>query len=331
MSYDFTVAIPTYNGARTLSQVLTRLQAQICSEETTWEVVVVDNNSTDETAEIIRSFQRNWRADVPLRYCHESRQGISYARQRAVAEAAGELIGFLDDDNFAASNWVAAACAFGKAHPRAGAIGGQVKSAYVAPPPPDLGRAERFLAISTYAKHAKLYEPERMRLPAGAGLVVRRTAWNESIPATLTRIRRGGNDYELSLHLHQHNWEIWYNPDMQIEHHIPAERLAKPYLIKLARLYGLCTCEVRLIIVPTWKKPTLLIKSLLGGGYRLLRHLLKHRQQAIQRLDLACETAFLSGCMLSPLLYLYRNCLSLLKTQISRQILEGQFCSGGLT
>jgi len=307
MNCDFTIAIPTYNGAQLLPQVLARLQAQICPESLTWEVIVVDNNSTDATAEIVQHFQQIWRSDVPLRYFHESQQGISYARQRAVAEATGEWVGFLDDDNFATPNWMAEAYRFGKAHPQAGAIGGQVKAAFTAPPPIDLGRAARFLAICTYAKQAKLYEPELMRLPAGAGLVIRRTAWNQSIPTRLTRTTRGGDDYELSLRLYQHGWEIWYNPDMLIEHHIPPERLEKPYLMKLAGLYGLCSCEVQLITLPNWQKPMVLLKSGPRGGRCLLWHLIKHRGQAIQRLDLACETAFLSGCMVSPFYYFYRQ------------------------
>lgn len=312
-SRNFTVAIPTYNGAKTLPQLLAQLQTQRCPEGLTWEVIVVDNNSSDQTAEVVRRVQQDWRSDVPLRYVHESRQGVSHARQRAVVESCGEWVGFLDDDNFAAPNWVSAAYDFGQAHPQAGAIGGQVSGLFSAPPPVDLGRAARFLAISKYSHVAKRYDPNQLRLPAGAGLVIRRCAWEQSIPARLTRITRGGNDYEISLRLHQQGWEIWYNPDMQIEHHIPSERLEKRYLTLLAGFYGLCTCEVRLIIAPRWQKPLLLAKSFLGGGRRLLWHLLTHRRQAFRSLELACETAFLAGAWLSPGYYLYRRLAALLQ------------------
>ena len=96
---DFSVAIPTYNGAKTLPLVLERLRSQINLDKITWEVIVVDNNSTDETAQVVQTFQENWTLQSQLRYCCETQQGLSYARQRAVKEANGRFIGFLDDDN----------------------------------------------------------------------------------------------------------------------------------------------------------------------------------------------------------------------------------------
>jgi glycosyltransferase involved in cell wall biosynthesis len=300
---DFTVAIPVYNGAKTLPQVLTRLRAQTFTTPLRWEVLVIDNNSTDQTPQVVEAFQADWLADVPLKYFCETRQGISYARQRAIAEAEGEFIGFLDDDNFAAPDWVAAACSFGQSHPQAGAFGGEVRAAFEVPPSEELADMVRLLAIGNYARQPKRYEPEKLRLPAGAGLVVRRKAWLASIPEQLTRVTRGGNDYEISLRLYRQGWEIWHNPTMQIEHYIPAQRVERAYLTKLAWFYGLCTCEVHLIIVPLWKKPFFLGKSFLGSLRRLVQHLIQHWSQR-HRLNQSCRTAFLLGTVLSPFYYL---------------------------
>ncbi|MFY7805244.1 MAG: glycosyltransferase, partial [Limnoraphis robusta] len=66
---DFTIAIPTYNGAKRLPQVLDKLRSQTDVEQISWEVIVVDNNSTDNTAEIVQQYQQNWLLNVPLRYC----------------------------------------------------------------------------------------------------------------------------------------------------------------------------------------------------------------------------------------------------------------------
>lgn len=306
-SVDFSVAIPTYNGAKTLSLVLARLKAQTNLEAVVWEVIVIDNNSTDATAAVVQAFQENWLPHTSLRYCFETRQGLAYGRQRAVKEAKGEFIGFLDDDNLPALNWVAAACEFGKAYPKAGAYGGHIQGNYEVQPPEAFEKVKSFLVIRNYANSAKLFEPEKLRLPPGAGLVVRKKAWLESVPDRLIRTQRGGNDYEISLHLHNRGWEIWYNPEMQIEHLIPAWRMERQYVTKIAQLYGLCTCEIRLIIAKPGQKPLLLIKSFLGGLRRLVTHLVKHRDRAITDLGLACETAFFWGSVLSPFYYLQQQ------------------------
>ncbi|HEY9832248.1 MAG TPA: glycosyltransferase, partial [Stenomitos sp.] len=88
MVVDLTVAIPTYNGARRLPEVLDRLQLacqdascvtpgseptpQIHHSQTfSWEVLVVDNNSTDDTAQVVQSYQAHWPQSYPLRYGFE--------------------------------------------------------------------------------------------------------------------------------------------------------------------------------------------------------------------------------------------------------------------
>ncbi|MFM7427721.1 MAG: hormogonium polysaccharide biosynthesis glycosyltransferase HpsE [Elainella sp.] len=304
---DFTVAIPVYNGAKTLPQVLERLRDQTFTTTVQWEVLVIDNNSTDQTPQIVEGFQASWLPDVPLKYFRELRQGISYARQRAVTEAEGELIGFLDDDNFAAPNWVAAACAFGQTYPQAGAFGGEVRAAFEVPPAEDLADMARLLAIGNYADRPRRYEPEKLRLPAGAGLVVRRAAWQNSIPEQLTRVSRGGNDYEISLRLYRQGWEIWHTPTLQLDHYIPAQRVERVYLTQLAWLYGLCTCEIRMIIIPLWQKPLFLAKSFLGSLRRLILHLINsllHQGSQGFQLQQSCKTAFLLGTVLSPFYYL---------------------------
>jgi len=96
---DFTVAIPTYNGESRLPELLERLRNQICTPYLTWEIIVIDNNSTDNTPKVVQAYQENWQCAYPLKYCLETKQGAAYARKRAVEEAKGQLIGFLDDDN----------------------------------------------------------------------------------------------------------------------------------------------------------------------------------------------------------------------------------------
>ena len=105
---DFTVAIPTYNGAARLPLVLAALAAQRGTESLTWEIWVIDNNSRDTTAQVVQDYQAQWPCSYPLHYGHEARQGLAYARQRAIELAAGCYVAFLDDDNLPAPDSAAA-------------------------------------------------------------------------------------------------------------------------------------------------------------------------------------------------------------------------------
>lgn len=133
---NFSVVIPTYNGARYLAGLLSRLEEQVDTGNISWEIVVVDNNSSDNTSAIAKEYQNNWDKPFPLSYCFEPKQGLAFARHRGVKEAKGEFVGFVDDDAIPAPDWVAKAYAFGKSHPKAGAWGSYIEPKFEVEPPP---------------------------------------------------------------------------------------------------------------------------------------------------------------------------------------------------
>src|SRR6476469_6477868 len=198
---DLTVAIPTYNGAARLPLILERLRSQNNSESIAWEIIIVDNNSTDDTAAVVQQYQANWPDSYPLKYYFEAEQGAAFARQRAIREAQGDLVGFLDDDNLPTLQWLSAAYEFAQTHPQAGAYGGQIHGEYEVDPPANFEQIQAFLAIRQRGPEPNLYEPERISLPPAASLVVRRQAWLQHVPArpTLSGKVRGcmvqGDDY----------------------------------------------------------------------------------------------------------------------------------------
>lgn len=282
---DFTVAIPTYNGAERLPQVLEKVRSQIQTESLKWEVIVIDNNSSDNTEEIIENYQETWPRSIPLKYVLESEQGAAFARLRAVKEAKGEYIAFLDDDNWPEPNWLISAYSFCKEHPQAGAIGGQIHANYEIPPPENFKPIEPFLAIREHGSQPFRFDAANLRLPPAASLIVRKQAWQESVPPrpSLTGKLPGlliqGDDYEPLLYLHKHGWEIWYNPEMHTYHQIPKWRLEKDYLLKLAQGCGLATCKLLMINAKPWQKPWIIARTTLGNSCRMLRHLWKYKGQ----------------------------------------------------
>jgi glycosyltransferase involved in cell wall biosynthesis len=304
---DISVAIPTYNGAQRLHQVLAHLQAQIETEGIAWEVIVVDNNSTDQTAAVTKQYQQTWIAPCPLRYVFEPLQGLAFARQRAVETAQGDFIAFLDDDNWPAPDWVIQAMKFGQSHPRVGAYGGKTKGRFEVPPGEDVVKVQRFLAIRDYGDKARLFNPETLQLPAGAGLVVRKQAWQQAVPRRLVRVGNGGDDYEISIRMYQQGWEIWYAPNLRIEHFIPATRLERLYLRRLTHQYGLCTCDLLLLNATRSQHPLLLAKVLFGSLKRIIKHLIRHRLSSRKALEDDCMLSFHIGNFKSPFLYIMQH------------------------
>src|SRR5262245_39953584 len=99
-----TITIQTYNRADELRTTLRSLATIDTKGAPEHEVLVVDNNSSDHTRAVVEELSPTFGGK--LRYVHESRQGLSYARNRAVTEARHEIIAFLDDDVDVDVNWL---------------------------------------------------------------------------------------------------------------------------------------------------------------------------------------------------------------------------------
>ena len=306
MTKDFTVAIPTYNGADRLPKLLDKLRSQLDTESLKWEIIVVDNNSIDRTAQVIQDYQKTWNLPCKLTYILEEKQGAAFARHRAIQEASSELIGFLDDDNLPRENWIINAYKFGIDHPEIGAFNGKIYGKYITPPPLNFERIQAYLAIRDQGNIPHAFAPERIHLPPGAGLVVRKQAWLESVPNqpkvlgnTAGKIARG-EDYEPLLYMYKAGWQIWYMPSLEIDHEIPPWRLERKYLMDLSQSCGLATYNLVIILTGKRQKSTLFLRIIYGNFKRIVKHLLRYYLTGKRDLISDCELIFLWGCMISP-------------------------------
>lgn len=321
MALDITVAIPTYNGAERLPLVLEKLRSQLNPDQISWEILIVDNNSRDRTASVVKDLQASWDHSTPLRYVFEPEQGAAFARQRAIREAQGTLVGFLDDDNLPAPDWLTVAYRFAQATPQAGAFSGQIHGDFEVPPPENFKTIQQCLAIREHGPKPYRYRALNLQLPPAASLVVRRQAWLDSVPArpTLSGKLPGllvqGDDYEPLLYLHKAGWEIWYTPDLHTHHQIPKWRLERDYLLAIARGCGLATCQLRMINAQPWEKPVIVVRTIGGNLRRVGLQVVKYRGRLKTELIPAFELEFFWGSLISPWLYLqkhlpFRNAIS---------------------
>jgi glycosyltransferase involved in cell wall biosynthesis len=136
---DVTVAVCTYNRADSLRRTLEALAAQTVPADVAWELLVIDNNSRDATPAVVEEFARGGR--VPVAYAFEPRQGLSWARNTAIARARGAIIAFTDDDVRPDPDWVAAVA---RAVRSLGAdvVGGRALPVWSRPAPPWLRERE---------------------------------------------------------------------------------------------------------------------------------------------------------------------------------------------
>ncbi|HEY9646790.1 MAG TPA: hormogonium polysaccharide biosynthesis glycosyltransferase HpsE [Chroococcidiopsis sp.] len=307
---DITIAIPTYNGEHRLPELLERLRSQINIQDISCEVVVVDNNSRDDTASVVQSYQSAF--PYPLRYCLETRQGAAFARKRAVREANGHLVGFLDDDNLPSLTWVAEAYAFGQAHPEAGAYGSQIHGEFEVPPPANFERIRPFFAITERGSIPLRYEQNKLVLPPSAGLVVRKQAWLDNVPPQPILSGRvddcmvTGEDLEAIIQIQRSGWEIWYNPRMELTHKIPRGRLDRAYLLSFFRGIGLSRCVVRMLRYEPWQRPLMLGIYMLNDLRKIVSHLLKNHMAIKGDIVAACELELFISSLISPI-YLLRK------------------------
>jgi glycosyltransferase involved in cell wall biosynthesis len=292
---DITIAIPTYNGAERFPLVLDGLYEQTQTKEITWEVIVIDNNSRDDTAQIVQNYQKKWGDAIALDYFFEARQGLAFARERAIQEAKGELVAFLDDDNIPAKDWVYQAVQFSLKYPRAGAYGGRILADFEVDPPENINKIIGFFAIRDRGDRANLYKPKVLSLPPGAGLVVRKKVWQECCAESYQFIGRigdsmlGGTDYEMLVYIYKIGWEIWYNPEMSLKHKIPAHRLEKDYLFSL--IHGSCLTffPLKMIIAKNWEKPIIVLRTVFGNLYKAIKYKIQNWESLQEDLVTQCE------------------------------------------
>src|SRR5687767_2492787 len=161
------VLICTYNRASLLRETLESL-AGVRSVRS-WEVVIVDNNSTDDTRTVVEEMAVTFPA--PLLYVFEPRQGKSHALNTGLDVCRGQVIVFTDDDVHVAPDWVDAACEALEGERGPAYAGGPVRPLWGAVPPRwlDQTRGDLWgtLAILDYGAESFIFE-DRNKVPLGA-------------------------------------------------------------------------------------------------------------------------------------------------------------------
>lgn len=233
--------IATYNRAAFLIETLRSVVEQDAPAGE-WECVVVNNNSTDDTAARFAAFAAG-HADLALRMVDEPNQGLSYARNRGIRESRGEYIAIIDDDERIAPGFISAYISLFDSVPEAVAAGGPIVAEYVAGRPAWMSRYTERPIANALDLGGRVREFPAGRIPGGGNMALRRSAVKRYgvFDISLGRVGAslaGGEESDLFERLRLADARYYYAPAAVMYHIIPPEKLTVDYFSRLCYNVG---------------------------------------------------------------------------------------------
>ncbi|WP_424767439.1 glycosyltransferase [Paenibacillus sp. sgz302251] len=227
-----TVAICTHNRAKDTEEAVESVLVQNYSKEEI-EIIVVDNRSTDDTAFVVKDLQLLH--GPRLRYIFENKLGLSNARNRAIREARGEYILFLDDDAIASRDWVSNIVDVFAMGADIGCVGGRIDPVWEAAEPDWIPEEHRSVfTILDYA--SRVTEMPAPAIPYGANVAFRTNLFRHMKPFREDLGRVGKNllsseESELIARMRETS-KVYYTPHAAVKHKITKERTTKKWFLK---------------------------------------------------------------------------------------------------
>jgi glycosyltransferase involved in cell wall biosynthesis len=269
---DVTVALCTWNRAKLLDATLAQMCRMRIPSEIAWELLIIDNNCTDHTAAVVDAYVGR----LPIQRLFEPQIGISYARNRAVRTAAGDLILFTDDDVLVDEGWLAGYVEAAKRWPDARFFGGLITPWYEHDPPSwfrqNLGALAPATALRDLGETERELGPDEP--PFGANMAFRRAAFEAGqFDANLgsrgdDQIR--GEETTFCRKLARDGFQGVWVPSAKVQHFIFASRLTLDFV----RAYwaGLGRTEVRLAKASGSRTPLWLYRALVEAYAKYAWH-----------------------------------------------------------
>jgi glycosyltransferase involved in cell wall biosynthesis len=230
------VILCTYNRCQSLPKALNSIAVQAIPNSVEWEVLVVDNNSSDQTRKVVEESRSQYPGR--FRYVFEPHQGLSYARNAGIREARGDVLAFMDDDVTVDATWLRSLTACLHDGTRAG-VGGRILPEQTFSPPPWLGLENPYCMGAPLFAHFDIGdEPLEIRFaPHGTNMAYRKEMFEKYGGFRTDMGRCGSNtmsneDTEFGRRLLAAGERLWYEPSAVVQHPVPQGRLRKEYFLK---------------------------------------------------------------------------------------------------
>lgn len=245
MSKGVSIVICCYNSAPLLPETLHHVCEQKTGENVKWEVIVIDNNSTDNTSEIAKKYLNEFSSGTDYKIFSQPVAGLSSARKMGLDKSQYEYILFCDDDNWLDENYVETGFRILETDKNIGALGGQSEAVTEGQIPSWFLTYKQNYSIGLQSDKSKDITWSTGVL-WGAGMFVRASALKNLYLNDFKSLlidRKGnqlssGGDSELCYALRLAGWKIRYDEKLKLKHFITKERLSWKYLRKLSRGFG---------------------------------------------------------------------------------------------
>ena len=230
MTFAYTIALCTHNHADRLVRTLADLP-QIHMPKAAWEFLVIDNGSRDATPELLA--RHVWPAGWEARVVREDKLGIANARNRAIAEARGDYLIFLDDDESADPDWLLAYERLVQEH-APDAFGGRIEVLFEDARPPWLSNELLgFLGKLDWGEKVKpLNDPATPLYTGNFGFrrsIVEQIGLFDAALGRRGKENNGGEDVDFYRRIVRGGLKVWWTPEAVIHHRIQAAKLKRRY------------------------------------------------------------------------------------------------------
>ena len=243
------VVICSYNREKFLPEALESLTKQ-SAEKQDFEIVIVNNNSTDNTESISQNFIKH-HPELNVVYTIETSQGLSYARNKGIATAKGEIIAFMDDDAIARNDYIDQLQKHFDNYPEYGAIGGKVIPIYGEGEPEPRWMSKYIQGVVSKVDYGSETKPFTKKYPAGCNMAFRKSIFEKYGTFNTDLVYRGDDKYIFNM-LKSHGVRVLYAPEIFVNHHIDAYRIQPEFIDKISRSIG-ASERLRLSTEPKYK------------------------------------------------------------------------------
>lgn len=226
------VIICTYNRAKYIGPLLESIAANDLPKSE-YEIILVDNNCTDNTREVCDAFTKAHK-DVQFQYVVEPEQGLSAARNKGIKEANGGIVVYVDDDALVDTHYLRDYAEWFAVHPETMACGGPIKPLYETEEPEWMTPYTRMLLTAWMDFGNKVREYPKGRFPGGGNAAYRKSVFDK-VGMFNTELGRkgdslmGAEEKDIFDKMHALGMQILYLPTPVLHHIIPQKKLEKDY------------------------------------------------------------------------------------------------------
>jgi len=235
------IIICSYNRASYISDALTSLYVQSSGLDN-FEVIIVDNNSTDNTKEVYAQW-RQTNTNGQFTFISETKQGASFARNTGAAIAKGEWVCFMDDDAVATTDYVKNIIKHIQDQPFIVGFGGRIIPKYIPAEPKWMSYyVSSLVGNFDYAPTACAFE--NGKYPLESNMIVKKSVYdqiggfNVNLPGVVGTLRIGGEGKELFYKIIALGHTIYYDPSICVHHVVEVKKLTSEYLYRVASGIG---------------------------------------------------------------------------------------------